>query len=166
MSSEPDPRLERTTLSGRLPEQLVPGAPAPIDPKTGMHRDYWILSDAERLKGFIRPVRTGYRHLGLLGPQHPLRDLTAAEHEMYDQFGYVKYEAYPEGSTVLGTYWTEARLARINAGCGNVTTMHIKLAETYARDPKFYGATFCATCRQHYPVAEFVWVDSDERLGS
>jgi hypothetical protein len=47
--------------------------------------------------------------------------------------------------------------------CGATTTMGQALAETYARDPKFYGATFCATCGSHFPVGEngqFVWVDS------
>jgi hypothetical protein len=36
------------------------------------------------------------------------------------------------------------------------------IAETYARDPKFYGATYCATCGQHRPVGpdgEFHWVN-------
>ena len=46
--------------------------------------------------------------------------------------------------------------------CGKVTTMAVPLAETYARDPGYYGATFCAHCRQHRPVGaagEFHWVD-------
>src|SRR3954467_6361571 len=42
-------------------------------------------------------------------------------------------------------------------GCGTVTTMGRALSETYARDPKFYGATFCCGCNRHLPVAEFVW---------
>ncbi len=48
--------------------------------------------------------------------------------------------------------------------CGQVTTMGQALAETYARQPDFYQATYCATCRQHRPVGaagEFHWVDSD-----
>lgn len=104
----------RATLSGRPPESsTVPGAPAPIDPATGMHRDYWVLPDEERAKGFVRPVRESYRH----------------------------------------------------EKCGTVTTMGRKLAETYARDPKFYGATFCCGCRTHLPVGEdgeFVWLDGSK----
>lgn len=55
---------DKTTLSGRPPE---PGcehgpAPAPIDPATGMHGDYWVLPPEERDKGFVRPVRRSYRH--------------------------------------------------------------------------------------------------------
>lgn len=48
--------------------------------------------------------------------------------------------------------------------CGGVTTMGLPLCETYARNPKFYGATYCATCGTHYVVGEqgeFTWVDAD-----
>lgn len=103
---------DKTTLSGRPPEPGFEdgkgGAPGPIEPSTGMHTDYWVLSDEERAKGFVRPVRRSYRHLT----------------------------------------------------CGTVTTMAPALAETYARDPKFYGATFCAGCRAHFPVGssgQFDW---------
>ena|ERR1700724_1935837 len=34
-----------------------------IDPKTGMQKGYVVLSEAERTKGFVRPVRNSYRHL-------------------------------------------------------------------------------------------------------
>ena len=74
----------------------------------GMQESYLVLSEEERAKGFVRPVRTKYIHLK----------------------------------------------------CGAVTTMGLALAETYARDPKFYSGTFCATCRDHFPVGaegEFVW---------
>jgi hypothetical protein len=46
--------------------------------------------------------------------------------------------------------------------CGAVTTMGQTIAETYARYPRFYSGTFCATCRGHFPVGrggEFVWED-------
>lgn len=43
-------------------------------------------------------------------------------------------------------YWHET--------CGRITTMGLAIAETYARDPKFYGATYCAHCGQHRPVGE------------
>lgn len=105
---------KRVPLSGETPT-IDDGAPQPIDPKTGMHGDYWILSDEERAKGFVRPVRTKYVH----------------------------------------------------KKCGVVTRMNIKIAETYASDPKFYGATFCVSCKTHLPVGEFLWDDgSDEILGS
>src|SRR5260370_38197590 len=34
-----------------------------IDPKTGMQKDYGVLAEEERAKGFVRPVRRSYRHL-------------------------------------------------------------------------------------------------------
>ena len=34
-----------------------------IDPKTGMQKGYVVLSDDERAKGFVRPVRRSYVHL-------------------------------------------------------------------------------------------------------
>ena len=42
--------------------------------------------------------------------------------------------------------------------------MSLPLAETYARDPKFYGATYCIECCMHLPVSEFVW-DGTEEIG-
>jgi hypothetical protein len=47
-------------------------------------------------------------------------------------------------------------------GCGTVTSMADALAETYARDPSFYGATYCGGCRTHLRVGaygEFLWCD-------
>ena len=112
-------REKSTTTSSRPP---MPGyesaaAPEPIDPATGQHRSYWVLSQEERSKSFVRPVRRTYRHLV----------------------------------------------------CGTTTSMGVALAETYARDPKFYGATFCVHCKSHFPVGEageFVWEGTTERVGT
>lgn len=54
----------------------------------------------------------------------------------------------------------------IHDTCGGVTTMGIALSETYARDPKFYGATYCVHCRMHKPVGEFRWDSDLEVVGS
>lgn len=51
-------------------------------------------------------------------------------------------------------------------GCGAETSMGRSLSETYARDPKFYGATFCVRCNAHFPVAEFVWTADGQQVGS
>jgi hypothetical protein len=54
------------------------------------------------------------------------------------------------------------RTRYIHENCGTVTTMSRALAETYARRPSFYGATYCVHCRMHRPVGEhgeFVWDD-------
>lgn len=75
---------------------------------------YLVLSEEERKKGFVRPVRQEYVH----------------------------------------------------KTCGVVTRMGLALSETYARDPKFYGATYCVGCGMHRPVSEFVWDGTDEEVGS
>jgi hypothetical protein len=162
---------ERVTLSGRAPETTDPtvGAPAPIDPATGMHRDYWVLSEEERAKGFVRPVRRSYQHVGIPGPRFPLIDLTDEQRESHGG-DYAKYEPYPESERpALGRYWTRAQLDKVGKGCRTVTTMGVALAETYAREPGFYGATFCCGCRTHLPVGragEFVWDGTSERVGT
>lgn len=111
----PVDRSARATLHGADPNT---DDHREIDPATGMQKDYVILSDEERAKGFVRPVRRSYKHLK----------------------------------------------------CGAVTSMGQKLAETYARDPSFYNGTFCAVCREHFPVGkdgEFVWVDNpDQKVGT
>lgn len=103
----------------RSQQTLTDGSPVTpdhreINPTTGQQKGYVVLSEAERSKGFVRPVRTSYVH----------------------------------------------------RKCGTLTTMSRALAETYARDPKFYSGTFCVGCREHFPVAEFVWAGSNEELGS
>lgn len=50
--------------------------------------------------------------------------------------------------------------------CGSVTTMGIKVAETYAADPKFYGSTFCDKCGNHFPVQFFSWTEDNQIVGS
>jgi hypothetical protein len=153
---------------------LVDGSPVTedhreISPDTGMQKDYVVLSEEERHKGFVRPVRLSYTHIGRKLPE-TLRDLTEEEQERYKDFGYVKYEPYgPEKSPILGTYWTQKKIDEFTNGCGQVTTMARPLAETYAADPKFYSGTFCSHCRQHLPVGEngvFVWTGTDELVGT
>jgi len=130
---------------------------------SGQNEAYIILSEEERAKGFVRPVRQSYMHVGLK-PKYPLRDLTDVEKRRYDESDFVKYEVYPESeSPKVGRFWTEKEL---RGGCGSVTKMSLPLSETYARDPKFYGSTFCIGCRTHLPVAEFVWDGTDEPVGS
>lgn len=61
------------------------------------------------------------------------------------------------------------RRSYVHDKCGGVTKMGQALAETYARDPKFYSGTFCAICRAHFPVGadgEFVWDGTTERVGT
>ena len=46
--------------------------------------------------------------------------------------------------------------------CGQTTTMGRAIAETYSRDPTFYSGTMCVTCRAHFPLSEFVWLDGSQ----
>lgn len=83
----------------------------------GMQENYLILSNEERERGFVRPVRTTYIHLI----------------------------------------------------CGTATIMGRDIAETYARDPKFYTGTYCAKCRAHFPVGfngEFIWDGTSIKVGT
>ena len=83
------------------------------DEPVPQNKKYLVLTEEERAKGFVRPVRYSYIH------------------------------------TV----------------CGVETTMNEAIAETYARNPSFYGATYCIKCRMHKPVSEFVW-DDGTKVGS
>lgn len=95
----------------------------------GTNEVYLVLSEEERAKGFVRPVRRTYVHQYMLDGSdlpYPLISLDGV------------------------------------GGCGVATTMGQALAETYARDPKFYGATYCVGCKDHFPVGEdgeFYWDD-------
>lgn len=93
------------------------------DPASGEHRelkengqqkDYVVLTEEERAKGFVRPVRLKYIH----------------------------------------------------KTCGVETRMSESIAETYARNPKFYNATFCVSCKAHYVLSQFLWSDTDQEVGS
>lgn len=61
------------------------------------------------------------------------------------------------------------RLSYVHTKCGVKTTMARTIAETYARDPKFYNGTFCCGCGAHFPVGadgDFVWAGTDEKVGT
>ena len=137
-----------------------------IDPKTGMQKGYVVLSEEERAKGFVRPVRQEYTHVGPQ-PRNPdnLRDLTPEEERRYGDQAYAKFEEYPKSdASVVGRFWKQKDLD--DNGCRGRTTMDPAIAETYARKPDFYGSTFCAHCKEHFPVGHFIWVDTDEVVGS
>lgn len=98
----------------------VARGPADEEPRE-MHDVYLVLSQEERERGFVRPVRLSYIHDKTLG------------------------------------------------GCGTVTSMAQAIAETYARDPAFYGATYCCGCNKHRPVGmngEFYWDGTHDLVGT
>lgn len=150
---------------------LTDGSPVTTDHKeiqpNGQQKGYIVLSEAERAKGFVRPVRDSYVHVGEK-PTYPLRDITEEEGRQFNTpekpCEYVKFEEYPdELRPRVGRFWTQAEL---DGGCGATTTMVRVLAETYARSPSFYSGTYCSTCRNHFPVGNFVWEGTTEVLGS
>jgi hypothetical protein len=162
--------VTRETASGNAavnPED----APVPNSEKRadGQHVDHWVLSEEERAKGFVRPVRLSYVHVGPPGPKFELRELTDEEKERYP--GYGKYEQYPEGyrGSAIGRFWTKEQLDAIGKGCGTKTSMPRAIAETYAAQPGYYGSTFCCGCGKYLPVGrdgEFVWDGTTERVGT
>lgn len=136
-----DPRLTHGTDTEPTPQAAV----------------YLVLSEEERAKGFVRPYRDTYIHVGAKS-KYPLRALTEEELERHSKFGYVMFEPYPESALpITGRYWTQAQLDA--KACRGSTTMGQALSETYARDPKFYGSTYCTHCQKHLPVEEFQWED-------
>lgn len=154
------------------------GAPAPIDPKTGQHEAYWVLCEEERKKGFVRPVRRTYRHVGrsICGKIEPR---VGAGHIYAPKLGgSISICALKPGhdgecfdviQSVTQPEAAEAERMHTLGGCGSNTSMGQTLAETYARDPKFYGATFCCQCGGHFPVGEegeFVWIDDGSKVGT
>jgi hypothetical protein len=101
-TSDPsDPRLTHGADAERVPQAEA----------------YLVLSDDERARGFVRPIRFSYRH----------------------------------------------------QTCGTITTMAQSIAETYAREPGFYGATYCVHCGKHLLVGEhgeFTWEDDGTKVGT
>ena len=85
----------------------------------GQQEIYLVLSEEERAKGYVHPVRYAYEHLA----------------------------------------------------CGSVTTTDEDIAETYARDPKFYVRTMCTSCGSHFNLRlrggapAFVWEEDGAPVG-
>lgn len=116
---------------------LTDGSPVPEDHShtelrpDGQQKGYVVLTDEERAKGFVRPVRRTYIHVGI-------------------------------NPTMRGHVLVKTG----ERGCGTRTSMGLAIAETYAREPKFYSGTFCVTCCEHRPLNEFVWEGTNEQVGS
>ncbi len=165
--------MTRCTVSGNEPTSPE-DAPTPTEATRpdGQKADHWVMCPSEIIKaGFKRPVRLSYQHVGAPGPKFELRDLTDEQRRRYPDESYVKFEPYPEGykGSSTGMFWTQARIDAVGKGCGTVTSMPTPIAETYAANPGYYGSTFCCGCRKYLPVGErgeFVWADTNDRVGS
>jgi hypothetical protein len=155
----PVDRSKQCTTDGRSPAD----ARASQTNETGQHASYVVLCEEERQKGFVRPYRDAYRHVGIgpvCGKPMPRPPDEAAAARNY------RCNGEPNHSGGCCSWAPKADLDRKVNGCGSVTTMGRALSETYARDPKFYGATFCCSCNRHLPVNEFVWTADGQIVGS
>lgn len=70
------------------------------------------------------------------------------------------YLALPEEERAKG-YLKPVRNTYVHRSCGVKTRMPLATAETYARDPWFYGGTYCVHCQMHRALAEFEWTDGE-----
>jgi hypothetical protein len=64
------------------------------------------------------------------------------------------YLILPEEERAKG-YVRPVRTSYIHVTCGTETRMAEAIAETYARNPEFYGGTYCVGCRTHFPLLEW-----------
>jgi hypothetical protein len=59
----------------------------------------------------------------------------------------------------------------IHVTCGTATRIPAACAETYARNPAFYGGTFCCYCGKHFPLVNpdgsraFTWEEDSTPVG-
>jgi len=61
-------------------------------------------------------------------------------------------------------YVRPLRNTYIHKKCGGLTKVDRRIAETYARNPSFYGGTFCVHCGVHFDLLkdgerQFTWED-------
>lgn len=81
----------------------------------------------------------------------------------HDETPVPQQEAYlvlPEAERLKGYVKPYRHVYRHNT-CGSETRMPVGTAETYARDPWFYGGTYCVQCRMHRDLEEFTWLDGE-----
>ena len=58
------------------------------------------------------------------------------------------------------------RTEYVHLTCGVTTEIQNRaIAETIARRPDYYSQSYCAGCKEHFPVYEFVWLHTNEVLG-
>jgi hypothetical protein len=139
----------------------------------GQNECYLVLSEEERAKGFIRPYRDSYIHRGrYYGDRIEILDKVYVSE--YTKKSYVAMAKVLDsnGESLGSSYLTQEELDQHRKtggyirGCGALTRMGSAIAETYARNPKFYGATFCVGCNKHIGLHEFVWDGTNEVVGS
>jgi hypothetical protein len=143
------------------------------DKPVPQNKCYLVLSDEERAKGFVRPVRSQLR-----ARRHRGAEVSAARHhgrageELARRRPFVKFEPYPQPAQGLvhrALLDAERCSTRVGKGCGTLTTMGRALAETYARKPASTARPTAAAAHMHRPVGadgEFVWDGTDDAGGA
>lgn len=137
---------------------------------TGQHEIYLVLSDEERAKGFVRPFRDSYVHMGRKYSDG-VRILDKPEKHNGKTYVAIA-NVSSDGKVIGGSYITQSELDQYNntggyvGGCRVLTKMNRVISETYQRSPSFYGATYCVGCHTHLPVGEFLWDGTNEKVGS
>jgi len=72
-----------------------------------------------------------------------------------------QFENYP--TIDEGVFKQEPRSVYVHVdGCKQSTKMVGDLPESVARDPEWYGRTFCVACGKHVPVEEVEWKDGED----
>jgi hypothetical protein len=126
-----------------------------------------------------RPLRFGPGPLGDFTPPEDIpaepRTTLSDGTQIYPEHRRLRDDGQQEGYVVLAEeerakgFVRPVRRSYTHLKCGNDTTMGQTIAETYARNPKFYSGTFCCACGAHFPVGaegEFVWRGTNEKVGT
>lgn len=142
--------------------------------ENGQQESYVVLSEEERAKGFVRPVRNSYVHIGR---NYNGTDVVVLDEPYQPDNGKTYFATYvtlrnEAGKAIGWGYLTGPQLDEYYdnegfvGGCGTLTEMGRPIAETYAREPSYYGSTFCVGCKKHIDVNEFTWEGTNEKVGS
>jgi hypothetical protein len=68
-----------------------------------------------------------------------------------------QHENYPVNTE--GEYVAPIRRTYVHRKCGVATKVSMNIAETYAKNPRYYSHTFCVGCKEHMPINQFEWED-------
>lgn len=150
------------------------GEPDTTTDESGQQAGYVVLSAEERAKGFVRPVRKSYIHVGRkICGKEPETLVVAGLSEDYVAWlctGKLEHEGPCSSHKAVTAHELKTfKKTGTLTGCNYVTSMGRELAETYARDPSFYNGTFCSHCKMHFPVGadgEFEWLAETAKVGT
>lgn len=152
---------------------LTDGSPVPDDGShtelkaNGQQQGYVVLTPEERARGWVRPYRDAYKHVGPHVCGYPgLPDPEGKKLPLVCTLppGHAGPHRCDHQVEDVGQLERAGNKHHIG-GCQAITPMTRSIAETYARDPGFYSGTFCTTCGKHRPLSEFRWYEMDGSIG-